>query len=203
MPGRCPSSVTCGDALRGEGDVMPLAANTQPRDFNPRPPRGGRHVSRISSDKTQRFQSTSSARRTTRQPDIVRQDPEISIHVLREEDDCFMFVHISKYAYFNPRPPRGGRRSCFRCRRRLFQFQSTSSARRTTIASIAPGKTCPNFNPRPPRGGRRIATGTTSLINFISIHVLREEDDFSTGASAVNSAVFQYTSSARRTTRKL
>ena len=65
MPGRCLSSVTCGDALRGEDD----------RSRN------------ISSDIILQFQSTSSERRTTPQVQAFLQDVVISIHVLREEDD--------------------------------------------------------------------------------------------------------------------
>ena len=179
MPGRCPSSVTCGDTLRGEGDVMPLAANTQPRDFNPRPPRGGRrmsaprpspgrgrisiHVLREEDDRkafnagriycefqstssARRttlcqltgshsigvFQSTSSARRTTSAGTPLQNRVQISIHVLREEDDIAA-VSIGDEATL---------------------FQSTSSARRSTRYVRFCGRTLTHFNPRPPRGGR-------------------------------------------------
>ena len=56
----------------------------------------------------------------------------ISIHALRGEGDPCPFSSLTGYKYFNPRPPRGGRRHC--------------SYNRLSIG---------NFNPRPPRGGRR------------------------------------------------
>ena len=124
-------------------------------DFNPRPPRGGR-------------------RQESGMPVRIHQ---ISIHVLREEDDLL--------------PPN-----------REFQiplFQSTSSARRTTQLFPVQAKALPisihvlreeddrlksimqrwhgYFNPRPPRGGRPPAEITVPSFVRISIHVLREEDD--------------------------
>ena len=35
---------------------------------------------------------------------------DISIHVLREEDDKMLSLALPGGYYFNPRPPRGGRR---------------------------------------------------------------------------------------------
>ena len=177
MPGRCPSSVTCGDTLRGEGDVMTLAANTQPRDFNPRPPRGGRHVSRISSDKTQRFQSTSSARRTTVSCLCISPNMHISIHVLREEDDCNL-----------PRNPPTTTR-----------FQSTSSARRTTQLFPVQAKALPISIHVLREEDDSLGDIVTCNV-LISIHVLREEDDDSFNSTRQNLPKFQSTSSARRTT---
>ena len=78
----------------------------------------------------------------------------ISIHVLREEDDVLSSDSGAGIRNFYPRPPRGGRRlkSSPVPTRRV--FLSTSSARRTTKCK----------NPSCKR-------------EFISIHVLREEDD--------------------------
>ena len=155
MPGRCPSSVTCGDTLRGEGDVMPLAANTQPRDFNPRPPRGGR---------------------PEKSGNVVRQ-VSIAIHVLREEDDVYDKGRYDAQGDFNPRPPRGGRLLAHRHRAQEIQFQSTSSARRTTQSAGA--ETKPNYISihvlREEDDGASTAEESTAV--SISIHVLREEDD--------------------------
>ena len=100
------------------------------------------------------FQSTSSARRTTSLDDLDNDAAEISIHVLREEDDfscCWLFL---RRLDFNPRPPRGGRRwrLMLICGAKI--FQSTSSARRTTYRHC-----------------------DQRLFRRISIHVLREEDD--------------------------
>ena len=123
-------------------------------NFNPRPPRGGRLLAALLSLLT-----------------------AISIHVLREEDDVLSIWQHSAGRNFNPRPPRGGRptpQACVVCRA---EFQSTSSARRTTCA----GGICLNredyFNPRPPRGGRPWDNAPGKEYFDISIHVLREEDD--------------------------
>ncbi len=170
------------------------------RYFNPRPPRGGRrmaeglsggqkkisiHVLREEDDPSlQRspkrhklFQSTSSARRTTKRRTGWHGLCRISIHVLREEDDTTQTAFGLTYV----------------------QFQSTSSARRTTLITSSNSQGESYFNPRPPRGGRLVqARHLSDIINFnprpprggrlphyhyfckgyyISIHVLREEDD--------------------------
>ena len=59
-----------------------------PRDFYPRPPRGGRRV----------------------QPLKIAHLVLISIHALREEGDGWWSGHIRGRGNFYPRPPRGGRR---------------------------------------------------------------------------------------------
>ena len=83
--------------------------------------------------------------------------------------------------YFNPRPPRGGRPKRIQEAEDELLFQSTSSARRTTMATISAISTSSNFNPRPPRGGRRGASSYGTKASAISIHVLREEDDWTSG----------------------
>ena len=106
------------------------AANT---DFNPRPPRGGRQHGAGFIVRLSGFQSTPSARRATGLHCGAGKQTAISIHALREEgdpviQDCNFGVkrfqstpsarratstlwsrHICP-TYFNPRPPRGGRR---------------------------------------------------------------------------------------------
>ena len=79
-------------------------------------------------------------------------------------------------AYFNPRPPRGGRQIWIINRRRAQKFQSTPSARRATETAS------------PPTGAREI-----------SIHALREEGDWQEKLSA-RTLIFQSTPSARRAT---
>ena len=120
-------------ALREEGDLIALRCckrwrNFNPRpprggrrwggtrrnaspDFNPRPPRGGRPVTDMALIWRSRFQSTPSARRATPWRPVV----------------------VGPCDYFNPRPPRGGRL--------------------LVIVLISTGTGY--FNPRPPRGGRR------------------------------------------------
>ena len=104
--------------------------------------------------------------------------------------------------YFNPRPPRGGRRFSAVFRSSLSSFQSTPSARRATCSATCAcgvvdisihalreeGDIQPvdckshndDFNPRPPRGGRLQAIMQGVYNHIISIHALREEGDFPT-----------------------
>ena len=146
-----------------------------------------------------KFQSTSSARRTTSSADKLRQCVCISIHVLREEDDRSGLLSSICQKHFNPRPPRGGR---LLAQLLLVRFgfisihvlreEDDESWDRCRFAAYY-------FNPRPPRGGRLLcnkrifqffrfqstssARRTTSVTKqripnaIISIHVLREEDD--------------------------
>ena len=187
-------------ALREEGDVPPRPAAREARDFNPRPPRGGRPSPKRYGRASQIFQSTPSARRATK------------TGAGRQTD-----AH-----YFNPRPPRGGRRcgSCSRCmdmgnfnprpprggRRHITSWHDLVSSnfnprpprggrqRHTLFHPVVK-----YFNPRPPRGGRRPAghmvwafglfqstpsarraTSTQYMVledTLISIHALREEGD--------------------------
>ena len=98
-------------ALREEGDHQSKSAEPHSKDFNPRPPRGGRqqfqhcyhvvidisiHALREEGDLTYCFRSFSPG--------------QISIHALREEGDVHFDVRNGKKYNFNPRPPRGGRR---------------------------------------------------------------------------------------------
>ena len=107
-------------------------------------------------------------------------ESDISIHALREEGDCFCCCHhlvvlvfqstpsarratrasvcnVKIFLYFNPRPPRGGRR----VDTHIYHLLSCY------------------FNPRPPRGGRRNYKQRIQDANMISIHALREEGDLS------------------------
>ena len=111
---------------------LPLRRTVR-RYFNPRPPCGGR-------------------------PPEVRKEThcvDISIHVLRVEDDSRFFTAVRCRAYFNPRPPCGGRQVIPWTFIARLEFQSTSSVWRTTAGG-------------PEAGARR----------DISIHVLRVEDDY-------------------------
>ena len=148
------------------------------RNFNPRPPRGGRPYEDTGKIVAVLFQSTPSARRATRHAQACPVGP----------DD------------FNPRPPRGGRRQRNhlpashhpisihalreegdRCmtpdRSPHIGFQSTPSARRATHSG-------------------RHGTG----LQAISIHALREEGDDKYNAKCTQINLFQSTPSARRAT---
>ena len=165
-------------ALREEGDSRTSRSTSQKRNFYPRPPRGGRRTSSLSSSATSEFLSTPSARRAT---------------------IYFPRFHYTTFNFY-PRPPRGGRRCCpeSRCgwkqisihalreegdRPRSFPkkvysisihalreegdvasnvalthtvvFLSTPSARRATPQRRTSSAVPAYFYPRPPRGGRR------------------------------------------------
>ena len=114
----------------GRRPKMPIAP---PRsNFNPRPPRGGRpsgtahltevrdisiHAPREGGDlgfPTMRvgnrtFQSTPPARGATRTSSAAGGRQKISIHAPREGGDGNLQFGLGIQAYFNPRPPRGGR----------------------------------------------------------------------------------------------
>ena len=65
---------------------------------------------------------------------------------------CRILLH---HKDFNPRPPRGGRRAAYALHSTpCIEFQSTPPARGATAASPPCVPYKGNFNPRPPRGGR-------------------------------------------------
>ena len=101
------------------------------------------------------FLSTSSARRTTYLANPVVNFIDISIHVLREEDDGATERKLCNVVNFYPRPPRGGRQISVQRKKSAKSFLSTSSARRTTSLPCIVLES-----------------------KGISIHVLREEDDW-------------------------
>ena len=74
-------------ALREEGDQRRDNSERLTRDFNPRPPRGGRPSTKEVSSMAAKFQSTPSARRATRPVYRKGAKLHISIHALREEGD--------------------------------------------------------------------------------------------------------------------
>ena len=122
----------------------------------------------------------------------------ISIHVLRVEDDHPCAPRTEQPAYFNPRPPCGGRRIPRKGTTNKEVFQSTSSVWRTTAPATARCSSAPfqstssvwrtthldgilsrymKFQSTSSvwRTTVQNALGYTKLT--ISIHVLRVEDD--------------------------
>ena len=87
------------------------------------------------------------------------------------------FVREVCNLYFNPRPPRGGRRRTAFAFAVTVIFQSTPSARRATYSRMP-----------------------SALIVLISIHALREEGDVHADVVTAEDARFQSTPSARRAT---
>ena len=187
--------------LRVEDDIWINCEITITTNFNPRPPCGGRLPLTRLCGRGNVFQSTSSVWRTTAdryEMGIIR---EISIHVLRVEDDGGCPRAARPRRYFNPRPPCGGRRMVGTSQPYSSQFQSTSSVWRTTPCGLSvivessisihvlrveddnggmlDSASSSDFNPRPPCGGRP--------------HAL---------ASLCRRGRFQSTSSVWRTTRR-
>ena len=81
--------------------------------------------------------------------------------------------------YFNPRPPRGGRRLYPVLHLATVAFQSTPSARRATAGSSnESGASVFQSTPSARRATRSLRQGRFQRI--ISIHALREEGDAST-----------------------
>ena len=156
-------------APREGGDVTGSEARRRPANFNPRPPRGGRHSFFCSTIRLYLFQSTPPARGATRFRAASFLDATISIHAPREGGDISLSNLRSIRPYFNPRPPRGGRLPFLRRR--------------------SSGKL--HFNPRPPRGGRPTRQDASPAPR-ISIHAPREGGDAeilpisSTGAISIH-----------------
>ena len=151
----CYISVISIHVPRVEDDQQGNKTNRKLRDFNPRPPCGGRQLLRHSSSRAAVFQSTSPVWRTTALATQLQQCCCISIHVPRVEDDaisgrstngCSISIHVPRveddHARYTDLPS-------------MRLFQSTSPGWRTTsLKSPSPDITT-DFNPRPPCGGRR------------------------------------------------
>ena len=185
--------------LRVEDDCLQGRRRRADANFNPRPPCGGRLRESMQIQILREFQSTSSVWRTTAPGGAAAIIGQISIHVLRVEDDLLIVAVL-----------------CTRTK-----FQSTSSVWRTTrragprtwsagisihvlrveddppmiVKPLAAG----DFNPRPPCGGRRAGELCAGLwLDFNprppcgGRHVCQH--------AGVIPAVFQSTSSVWRTT---
>ena len=123
--------------------------------FNPRPPWGGRLSRGICCVTLAGFQSTPSVGRAT---EIAEKCPPmhiISIHALRGEGDCPPLCLLCAYRQFQSTPS-VGRATILSLRTLilLLRFQSTPSVGRATAPKHYSAKEEKNFNPRPPWGGR-------------------------------------------------
>ena len=152
---RPPAEAISIHALREEGDGFARRRKHDPKDFYPRPPRGGRRTKRWKNSGGGKFLSTPSARRATHRPSVRRPSP----------------------ANFYPRPPRGGRRPpAPQSAGNTGLFLSTPSARRATeMVKLLPAWM--QFLSTP--SARRATAGKQedSVVAHISIHALREEGD--------------------------
>ena len=171
------------------------------RDFNPRPPRGGRRLDTSilcailifqstppargataycsTIERAREFQSTPPARGATPSYQRNGKGGGISIHAPREGGDPAPPRPRRPDRHFNPRPPRGGRRPQQRSDRPTISisihapreggdFEPTRAHQSNLISIHAPreggdpsgGQPASSgmyFNPRPPRGGRRLS----------------------------------------------
>ena len=188
-------------ALREEGDVSPRGVSSGCGKFLSTPsarratttskpraaaiflflstPSARRATAKSSSTRESepKFLSTPSARRATLLKKGVQHGVHISIHALREEGDAGMETTAHHTRNFYPRPPRGGRRAAA-CRflpRSL--FLSTPSARRATLG-VAPSKQREILFLSTPSARRATRCEVvTPILQYISIHALREEGD--------------------------
>ena len=149
-------------------------------NFYPRPPRGGRHVTRSSSSSS----------------------IGISIHALREEGDSSTSKVARPERNFYPRPPRGGRRVVAPAHAQPLAISIHALREEGDEAGQRRRGHPKNFYPRPPRGGRRLGAGGPLLRMVISIHALREEGDGALCAVLPAAIQFLSTPSARRATAK-
>ena len=127
---------------------------TLPKNFYPRPPRGGRHDGLSRAVMFQLISIHALREEGDGLSCLFQQGEFISIHALREEGDPRPSLSSPLSTYFYPRPPRGGRPADTICRCMKKKFLSTPSARRATQH---PGTRRPSLK--------------------ISIHALREEGD--------------------------
>ena len=134
---------------------MARASTSLPRNFYPRPPRGGRQVTVGEMFGILGFLSTPSARRATR--------PRASSSTSRR----FLSTPSARRATW----------ICARTPVRGSGFLSTPSARRATDVRVTSVEKITYFYPRPPRGGRRQWFNQNNNSGKISIHALREEGD--------------------------
>ena len=149
-------------APREGGDPVRLQAASCPPHFNPRPPRGGRLKGPVGGVLRVHFNPRPPRGGRPSVGIFGHVGLAISIHAPREGGDphpcparrppaefqstppargatILGFPIRHQCSYFNPRPPRGGRR-----------WHTAAPARRT-----------PYFNPRPPRGGRLYRKSST------------------------------------------
>ena len=164
-------------ALREEGDPHSGRPSSQPADFYPRPPRGGRPFTKTGRCPQNGFLSTPSARRATNLNDGEIYEMEFLSTPSARRATRRCAAACGDAGNFYPRPPRGGRPFCRVPKSHSREFLSTPSARRATSISRPTTTSALNFYPRPPRGGRPPKHHDSSGTNLISIHALREEGD--------------------------
>jgi len=116
-----------------EGSDAPYHCRTTgATGFNPRPPRGERHIEMLFAKGAGLFQSTPPERGATTEAPQRRASYDVSIHAPREGSDVRLDVSTISIYCFNPRPPRGERLRTDRCISLARAFQSTPPERGAT-----------------------------------------------------------------------
>ena len=119
-------------APREGGDVIVEADKSKGIGFQSSPPARGATLAPIYSESTSRFQSSPPARGATRKLVCKFDIVVISILAPREGGDMYWMPCPWRTGYFNPRPPRGGRRRKDGRGGSLNGFQSSPPARGAT-----------------------------------------------------------------------
>ena len=174
--------------------------------------------------RTEQFQSTPPARGATALEAIINGENHISIHAPREGGDYADCRVSDGGRYFNPRPPRGGRRHTLyhSCDSRNFNprpprggrpddgktqgadqlFQSTPPARGATLAAFL-GRLFGRISIHAPREGGDLELGIVGRsVKVISIHAPREGGDDCQKQTAFRVFIFQSTPPARGATMR-
>ncbi len=147
------------------------------RGFNPRAPRGARHLLAVNCPSVRLFQSTRPAWGATTDEMDVAKSEDVSIHAPRVGRDPVnpvstevrtVSIHAPRVGRdtrgtyistsgisFNPRAPRGARPPPSVGLLKYISFQSTRPAWGATRVTLTRSKDSRSFNPRAPRGARR------------------------------------------------
>ena len=172
------------------------------RNFNPRPPCGGRLLGYSTLILLPEFQSTSPVWRTTLICQLLGRRDILFQSTSPVWRTTFAGAVYSPTAFdFNPRPPCGGRPVQVRNVTKQSAFQSTSPVWRTTVTFSDEG-TEEVISIHVPRVEDDKMKTLANCSPKISIHVPRVEDDRCSRNHSPNSLGFQSTSPVWRTTLK-
>ena len=185
---------------RGGRRVTRLTKEQLRTYFYPRPPRGGRLLAHSTVPKLAIFLSTPSARRATRAHERHKACIPISIHALREEGDLEGHaVGAVRRAFLST--PSARRATSTQCKSCLDKVISIHALREEgDPVAVRADHIKDYFYPRPPRGGRHRHTPRCFVHKVISIHALREEGDQCSQSKRLGTKKFLSTPSARRAT---
>ena len=188
-------------AAREGGDGATTCKVAGGQCFNPRRPRGRRHLPKMYGTPAYQFQSTPPARAATPRFDGLRHgragfNPRRP-RGRRPPQDALTMVPLP----FQSTPP--ARAATSRTRRislPTYMFQSTPPARAATLPQRLHQRAFHRFNPRRPRGRRQPRTSRSHWRIYVSIHAAREGGDVVSFWSRDAARLFQSTPPARAAT---